>query len=115
MKTSDITTPTIKKVELGTNTHIIYLNNGDFIICYDDGLGSLYNNNYELLHSLNEWALTSVPDLNEDEAEIIQFKKDANNFIAAIFDEIKADGYAFAKIQKRPLIRSFEVLKTINF
>ena len=115
MKTSDIILPTIKKVELGINTHIIYLNNGDFVVCYEDGWGSLYNNNHELLHSLNEWALTSVPDLNEDEAEIIQFKKDAANFIAAIFDEIISDGYDFTKIKKRSLIRSFEVLKTINF
>lgn len=113
MKTSDITLPTIKKIELGTATHIIYLNNGDFVIC-NDGWGSLYNNNYELLHSLNEWALTSVPDLNEDRAEIIQFKKDAQNFIAAIFDEIKADGYAFTKIQKRSFPHP-KILKTINF
>lgn len=114
-KTSDITKPSIKKVELGTSAHIVYLDNGDFIICYEDGWGSLYNNNYECLHSLNEWALTSVPDLNEDEAEIIQFKKDANNFVAAIFDEIAIDGYDFTKIKKRHLIRSFEVLKTIKF
>lgn len=114
-KTSDITTPTIKKIELGAATHIIYLSNGDFVICYEDGWGSLYNNNYECLHSLNEWALTSVCDLNEDDAEIIQFKKDAQNFIAAIFDEIAGDGYDFTKIKKRSLIRSFEVLKTIKF
>lgn len=114
-KTSDITTPTIKKIELGAATHIIYLSNGDFVICYEDGWGSLYNNNYECLHSLNEWALTSVCDLNEDDAEIIQFKKDAQNFIAAIFDEIAGDGYDFTKIKKRSLIHSFEVLKTIKF
>lgn len=115
MKTSDTALPTIKKIELGTTTHIIYLNNGDFIICYDDGWGSLYNNNYELSLSLNEWALTSVPDLNEDPEEIIQFKKDAQNFINAVFDEIASDNYHFTEIEKRSLIHSFKVLKTINF
>lgn len=113
MKTSDITQPTITKIELGTTTHIIYLNNGDFIIC-NDGWGSLYNNNYELSASLNEWALTSVCDLNEDEAEIIQFKKDSQNFVNEVFSEIAFDDYHFTKIKKRSFPHP-EILKTINF
>ena len=112
--TQNIQNPTITRIELGTTTHIIYLSNGDFIVCYDDGWGSLYNNNYELLHSLEDWALTSVPDLNEDPAEIIQFKKDATNFVAAIFAEIISDDYDFAKIKKRS-VPYHEVLKTIKF
>lgn len=107
----------IKEIHMGEDKQIIYLWNNDVIIS-EDGWGARYNNNYELYHQLCEYAITDVDYLKKGEEKIEEFKKEANNYLKYVFNEIEDDGYTIQKIEKykfNEFKNSFEVLKIIKF